>query len=121
MLERDLQNYLFENPDILFPGLAIASKRREVFTGGLRIDLLFEIDGTHFIVELKRDTIKRADIGQLFEYYALMCQHHETATFRMTLVAPPYPTIGKAPLRHSEFDASKSRAGHKRCKMSPRR
>jgi Endonuclease NucS len=98
MLERDLQNYLFENPDILFPGLAIASKRREVLIGGLRIDLLFEIDGTHFIVELKRDTIKRADIGQIFEYYALMCQRHETATFRMILVAPSIPDYRKSAL-----------------------
>ena len=40
MLERDLQSYLFENPQILFPGMTITRKQREVFIGGLRIDLL---------------------------------------------------------------------------------
>jgi hypothetical protein len=98
MFERDLQNYLFEYPEILFPGLVISSKRREVFIGGLRIDLLFEVDGIHFIVELKRDTIKRADIGQIFEYYGLMRQRHETSTFKMILVAPSIPDFRKSAL-----------------------
>jgi len=57
MLERDLQDYLFENPDILFPGEIISRKRGEVFIQGRRIDLLFEIDEVQFIVELKRETI----------------------------------------------------------------
>jgi hypothetical protein len=91
MLERDLQSYLFENPHVLFPGMTITRKQREVFIGGLRIDLLFEIDGVLHIVELKRDTIKRQDVGQIFEYYALMRQRDENTTYKMTLVAPSIP------------------------------
>src|ERR1700722_16269265 len=91
MLERDLQSYLFENPHVLFPGMTITRKQREVFIGGLRIDLLFEIDGVLHIVELKRDTIKRQDIGQIFEYYALMRQRDENTTYKMILVAPSVP------------------------------
>jgi hypothetical protein len=72
MLERDLQDYLFENPDVLFPDQVIQRKRREVSVGGRRIDLLFEVDGVQYIIELKRDTIRREDIGQVFEYYGLI-------------------------------------------------
>jgi hypothetical protein len=98
MLERDLQDYLFENPDVLFPGKIITRKRREVYIEGRRIDLLFEVDGVQHIVELKRDTIKREDIGQVFEYYGLMRQSNETASFKMILVAPSIPAYRRIPL-----------------------
>jgi hypothetical protein len=91
MLELDLQNYLFENPDVLFPNQIIRQKRREVYIEGRRIDLLFDVDGTQYIVELKRNTIKREDIGQVFEYYGLMRHSKPTASFRMVLVAPSIP------------------------------
>jgi hypothetical protein len=78
MRERDLQAYHFENLDVPFPNQVINRKRREVFIEGRRIDLLFEVDGVQYIVELKRDTIRREDIGQLFEYYELMRRPNET-------------------------------------------
>ena len=34
MLERDLQHYLFENPDVLFPAQTISRKQKEVFIEG---------------------------------------------------------------------------------------
>jgi hypothetical protein len=98
MLERDLQDYLFENPDVLFPDQMVNRKRREVFINGRRIDLLFEVDGTQYIVELKRGTIRREDIGQVFEYYGLMRQSNATANFKMILVAPSIPTYRRIPL-----------------------
>jgi hypothetical protein len=98
MLERDLQDYLFENPDVLFPDQVIQRKRREVSVGGRRIDLLFEVDGVQYIIELKRDTIRREDIGQVFEYYGLMRQSNETAHFKMILVAPSIPEYRRIPL-----------------------
>ena len=98
MLERDLQDYLFQNPDVLFPGQIISRKRREVYIEGRRIDLLFEVDGVQYIVELKRDTIKREDIGQIFEYYGLMRRSNETANFKMILVAPTIPKYRRIPL-----------------------
>src|SRR5216683_3941426 len=98
MLERDLQHYLFENPSVLFPGQVINRKRREVFIEGRRIDLLFDVDGIQYIVELKRDTISREDIGQVFEYYGLMRQSNATANFRMILVAPSIPPYRRIPL-----------------------
>ena len=98
MSERDLQNYLFENPDVLFPQQYVNSKRREVFIEGRRIDLLFEVDGVQYIVELKKDTIKRETVGQIFEYYALMRMSSITANFKMILVAPSIPAYRRLPL-----------------------
>jgi hypothetical protein len=98
MLELDLQDYLFENPDVLFPNQTVRQKRREVYIEGRRIDLLFDVDGTQYIVELKRDTIKREDIGQVFEYYGLMRHSKPTASFRMVLVAPSIPEYRRIPL-----------------------
>ena len=98
MLERDLQNYLFFNPDVLFPNQIVRQKRREVFIDGRRIDLLFEVDGTQYIVELKRDTIRREDIGQIFEYYGLMRRSKPQSSFRMILVAPSIPEYRRIPL-----------------------
>ena len=51
-----------------------------------------------YIVELKRDTIKREDIGQVFEYYGLMRHSSETANFKMILVAPSIPAYRRIPL-----------------------
>lgn len=58
---------------------------------GRRIDILFEVEGVQHIVYLKRVTVRRENIGQIFEYYGLMKQANETADFRMILVAPAIP------------------------------
>lgn len=97
-LERDLRDYLFENPEVLFPDQVIEQKRREVYIEGRFIDLLFEVQGTHYIIELKRDTIRRETIGQIFEYYGLMRRCHKTANFKMILVAPSIPDFRRIPL-----------------------
>ena len=50
MLERDLQDYLFSHPEVLFPGLQVTEKQREYCIDGKRIDLLFRVGGVHQIV-----------------------------------------------------------------------
>src|ERR1700753_1227676 len=97
-LERNLRDYLFENPDVLFPNQIINLKRKEAHIEGRFIDLLFEVDGIHYIVELKRDTIRRETIGQIFEYYGLMRRSNKTADYRMILVAPSIPDFRRIPL-----------------------
>lgn len=97
-LERDLRDYLFENPDVLFPTEPIEQKRKEVYIEGRFIDLLFEVGGVCYIVELKRDTIRRDTIGQIFEYYGLMRRSNKTANFKMILVAPHIPDFRRIPL-----------------------
>jgi hypothetical protein len=95
MLERDLQDYLFDNPDVLFPGQIVQEKSREFYVQGRRIDLLFRVDGLRYIVELKRATIEREHIGQVIEYYGLMRESIEAADLRMILVAPSIPSYRK--------------------------
>jgi hypothetical protein len=97
-LERDLRDFLFENPDILFPSEAIEQRRKEVYIEGRYIDLLFQVGGVCYIVELKRDTIRRDTIGQIFEYYGLMRRSNKTANFKMILVAPHIPDFRRIPL-----------------------
>lgn len=88
MIEADIQNYLFENPDYLFPEQNIQEKAKEYSIKGKRIDLLFRVGGIRFIVEVKNTAIKREHIGQLVEYYGLMKEYLSEANLKMILVAP---------------------------------
>ena len=71
MIERYIQDYLFANPGILFPGQKVQEKAREYQVQGKRIDILFAVEGARYIVELKKVPIKREHIGQIVEYYGL--------------------------------------------------
>jgi hypothetical protein len=95
MLERDLQDYLYQHPDTLFPGQVVQEKQREYSIQGKRIDLLFRVDGVRYIVELKRNTIERDHIGQIVEYYGLMREALHKEQIRMILVAPKIPAFRK--------------------------
>lgn len=88
MKEADIQNYLFENPDYIFPGQNIQEKAKEYLIKGKRIDLLFRVCDVRFIVEVKNTAIKREHIGQLVEYYGLMKEYLNEAKLKMILVAP---------------------------------
>lgn len=91
MLERELQDYLFSHPEVLFPGEAIQERSREFYIQGKRIDLLFRVGGTRYIVELKAVPMSREHIGQVVEYYGLMRDSIKDGTFKMVLVAPSIP------------------------------
>lgn len=91
MLERDLQDYLYLNPEVLFPGQRIEEKKREFFIEGRRIDLLFRVDGIVYIVELKRGSIQREHVGQIAEYYGLLRGVMKEQGIRMILAAPSIP------------------------------
>lgn len=91
MLERDLQDFLFEHPDVLLPDEEIKEKSREFSVHGKRIDLLFRTERTHYIVELKAVPLTREHIGQVIEYYGLMRDLLKDCDFRMILVSPSIP------------------------------
>jgi RecB family endonuclease NucS len=91
MNERELQDYLFEHPELLFPGSRVQEKAREYAIHGRRIDLLFVVDGTRYIVEFKGVPLQRDHIGQVVEYYGLMKKYLKEANLRMILVAPSIP------------------------------
>lgn len=91
MQERDLQEYLYNNPEVLFPDAAVTEKTKEYYIRGQRIDLLFMVDGVRYIVELKSKIIERENIGQVIEYYGLMKEYMNEANLKMVLVAPEIP------------------------------
>lgn len=96
MREKDLQDYLFSHPEVLFPGLQNAEKQREFSIEGKRIDLLFRIDGARHIVELKAVPLTREHVGQIAEYYGLMRTRYRDGEFKLTLVAPSIPAYRSA-------------------------
>lgn len=98
MRERDWQDYLFEHPAILFPDERVDAKQREVFVQGRRVDLLFTVSGSQYIVELKRDTITREAIGQVIEYYGLLRLARKDLSYTMVLAAPNVPNYLRGPL-----------------------
>lgn len=91
MREKDLQDYLYDHPEVLFPGAHVQEKAREYTIHGRRIDLLFVVDGVRHIVELKGVPLQRNHIGQVVEYYGLMKSYLSEANLRMILVAPSVP------------------------------
>ena len=95
MLERDLQEYLFTHPEVLFPGETIQEKSREVCIEGRRIDLLFRINNIRHIIELKAVPLTREHIGQVVEYYGLMRNSLKDGKLKMVLVAPSIPDYRK--------------------------
>ncbi|MEP9411238.1 MAG: DUF91 domain-containing protein [Candidatus Brocadia sp.] len=91
MQERDIQNYLFENPQVLFSEQIIQEKAREYQIKGRRIDLLFVVDGVRYIVEIKATPIEREHISQVVEYYGLMKEYLQESNLKMILVSPVIP------------------------------
>jgi len=109
MTEKELQNYLYENPNVLFPGKAINEKSKEYYIRGKRIDLLLMVENTRYIVELKTVPLTREHIGQIVEY--LMKEYLNDANLRMMLVSPTIPSWKSALLEEIgiqciEFDLS---------------
>jgi hypothetical protein len=91
MNERNIQDYLFASPEVLFPSGNVTEKAREYSIQGKRIDLLFVVDGIRYIVEIKNVPIQREHIGQVVEYYGLMRQYMRDANLAMILVSSSIP------------------------------
>lgn len=91
MQERELQDFLYTHPEILFPNGKITESAKEYQIMGKRIDLLFMVDGIRYIVELKAKTIERDHIGQIIEYYGLMKEYLHESNLKMIVVAPDIP------------------------------
>jgi hypothetical protein len=91
MKERNIQDYLYTNPEVIFPSGDITEKAREYSIHGKRIDLLFVVDGIRYIVEIKNVPIQREHIGQVVEYYGLMRHYMKDANLAMILVSSSIP------------------------------
>ncbi|MCP9825859.1 endonuclease NucS domain-containing protein [Synechococcus sp. EJ6-Ellesmere] len=91
MKERDIQDYLFDNPSVLFPSQSVSEKHKEYCVHGKRIDLLFVVNGHTHIIEIKNTTIQCEHIGQIVEYYGLLRDRMGSETLHMILVSPSIP------------------------------
>jgi hypothetical protein len=91
LIERDLQSYLYEHPETLFPGEIILEKSREFGIHGKRIDLLFRTKDVRYIIELKAVPLTREHVGQVVEYYGSMRDTLKDGNLKMVLVAPSIP------------------------------
>jgi hypothetical protein len=97
MRESILRDYLYDHPEVLFES-TVVRKSREFCIDGKFIDLLFEVENIHYIVELKRDTITREAVGQIVEYYGRLRQANPSRMYRMILVAPTIAKYRSIPL-----------------------
>ncbi len=93
MKETFLRDYLYDHPEILFPGQVVQEKAKEYYVQGKRIDLLFRVDGARHIVEVKGGSIEREHIGQVVEYYGRMKGYLHEAALKMILVSPHIPSF----------------------------
>jgi len=88
LLERDLQDYLFNHPEVVLPDEPILEKSREFCIEGKRIDLLFRTALRRYIIELKAVSLTREHVGQVIEYYGLLRSRLKDGDLKMVLVAP---------------------------------
>ena len=88
MKEKLMQDYIFSNPEYLFPGKTISKQQKEHYIEGKRIDLFFIVESINYIIELKAIPLNKEHIGQVIEYYGLMKTKHPHGDFRMILVSP---------------------------------
>ncbi len=70
--EKDLENWIAENPELLFGTEQILVIAQSVSGQSMGDILALDADGRLIIVEIKRDWSNRATVGQLLEYAARM-------------------------------------------------
>ncbi len=103
--EKELEDYIYENPEVIEPGLKVVHRQYSI--ENRRIDLIFEDSANRrLLIELKKDDIKRRDIGQLLEYYGIVCENLDD--IRLMLICKSIPQkfkngLEKAGIEWREF------------------
>jgi len=89
-LERDLENYLANNLEILEKGLKLVGRQVEVATG--RVDLLAEdSEGNLVVIELKAREASDSSLTQLLAYISAIREREKGRNVRGILVAHVFP------------------------------
>ncbi len=66
-LENDIENWIFEDPSLVQPGLEIVG--RQISLEGGRLDLLaIDTQGRWVVIEIKKGTLYRETIAQVLDY-----------------------------------------------------
>jgi len=89
-LERDLENYLASNLEMLEKGLKLVDRQVEVTTG--RVDLLAEdSEGNLVVIELKAGKASDSSLTQLLAYISAIRERERSRNVRGILVAHVFP------------------------------
>jgi len=100
IIERQIEDVFEQYHELLIePGLRLLGRQQRVPGSRLRVDLLFEGKGRRkVVVELKKDTVSREDVGQLLEYAGLI------PNSRVILAAPRVPSSIKTSFEHYRIE-----------------
>ena len=74
LTEKELENWMAENPELLFGGERVLVISQSVAGQSMADILALDAEGKLIIVEIKRDWSNRATVGQLLEYAAGMSE-----------------------------------------------
>ena len=74
LIEKDLENWMAENPELLFGGEQVLVIGQSVAGQRMADILALDADGRLVVVEIKQDWSDRATVGQLLEYAAHMAR-----------------------------------------------
>lgn len=79
LLEKDLENWIVGNPELVFGGEEVLVVAQSVSGQRMADILALDADGNLVIVEIKRDWSNRTTVGQLLEYAANMagCRYEQ--------------------------------------------
>lgn len=87
--ERDLVNYLVDNPDIIEEGLTIASREKETLVGFIDIEAI-DKHGKTLIIEVKKQKATPKDGYQLLRYIETL-EKHQKVRYRGMLISAGTP------------------------------
>ena len=102
MNEKEFENILVKYPELIEEGLLI--KGRQVNINGKFVDLIFQDrHGQQLIVEIKKGTIKRENLGQLMDYEGHYLSK-SNPTVRVMLIGNRVPPNFRNSLEHHGFE-----------------
>lgn len=92
MLEKDIENLIAQNPDIIFPNAGFQLVGQQVRLGKCFADIIFEDRyNRKIIVEVKRGILSRDAAGQVIEYYGLLKTENPDSFVELVLCANIIP------------------------------
>lgn len=92
MLEKDIENLIAQNPEMIFPNSGFKLIGQQVQLGNCRADIIFEDNHNRkVIVEVKRGILSRDASGQIIEYYGLLKTESPDSIVELILCANIIP------------------------------
>jgi hypothetical protein len=104
MTEREMEDLLWKYPERLL-GEALTKIDRQRETDGGRPDLIFETRvGQFLVVEIKKGTVQREVIGQVYDYLLALKREFPTRAVELMVVANDIPLQRRVALEHLNIE-----------------